>query len=78
MVSERCQEYQASTIDYIFAIIPTTGIDFLDDRVRDYMTIFDHTYLNAKFGQKIAVKPTTIKDYILGCPEYLISAEELI
>lgn len=74
----RGSQYQSSRIDYLLTSIPTTGLEFLKERVRNYLTIFDHTFLTARFGQKIERKMPAMKDYILGSEEFLIRAEECV
>jgi hypothetical protein len=47
-------------------------------RSENLITIFDHSYLAAQFGQKIPKIPVSMKDHILGSEEFLITANEHI
>jgi len=72
------REYQSSRIDYILTSIPTTGLEMMNTRVSNYLTTFDHTFLTATFGQKILKRTQGMKDYILGCEEFIIDSMEEI
>ena len=72
------REYQSSRIDYILTSIPTTGLEMMNTRVSNYLTTFDHTFLTATFGQKILKRTQGMKDYILGCEEFIIESLEEI
>jgi exonuclease III len=49
----RGTHYQSSRIDYILTNIPTTGLDMQKSKFTQTLTIFDHSFLSATFGQKI-------------------------
>ena len=62
---------QSSRLDMIFTSAHINNLDF-----RVTPTVFDHSFVSAKFG--FAKKQTTpaLKDYILGTDEFIISSYE--
>ncbi len=69
---------QSSRIDYILTSIPTQGLDLQTTRTNTQLTTFDHVFLEATFGQKITPREMSMKDYILGSEEYIITSMELV
>jgi DNA replication initiation complex subunit (GINS family) len=63
----------SSRLDLILTNLPITHPKYSIS-----MTIFDHAWVQASFGQKREATATTMKDYILGSEEFLITFYELL
>jgi hypothetical protein len=63
----------SSRLDLILTNLPIT-----QPKYSISMTIFDHAWVQASFGQKREATVTTMKDYILGSEEFLITFYELL
>ena len=64
---------QSSRLDMILTNIPMDNL-----RYSSTISIFDHSWLTATFGQLPSKHTPTMKDYILGTDEYLIHTQELL
>jgi len=69
---------QSSRIDYILTNIPHTGAQTHNLRTKNRLTTLDHSYVEATFGQELVKRQQTMKDFILGSDEYLITAMEYL
>jgi hypothetical protein len=63
----------SSRLDLILTNLPIT-----QPKYSISMTVFDHAWVQASFGQKREATTSTMKDYILGSEEFLISFYELL
>jgi hypothetical protein len=55
-----------------------TNLPLIQPKYHISMTIFDHAWVQASFGQRRAETTPTMKDYILGSEEFLIKFYELL
>jgi hypothetical protein len=63
----------SSRLDLILTNLPITH-----PKYHTKITIFDHAWVQASFGQKREITIPTLKDYVLGSDEFLISFYDLL
>ncbi len=63
----------SSWLDLILTSLPVTQPKYTTS-----ITIFDHAWVQASFGQKREVTISSMKDYVLGSDEFLINFYELL
>jgi exonuclease III len=63
----------SSRLDLILTNLPITQPKYYTST-----TIFDHAWIQASFGQKREATTSTMKDYVLGSEEFLISFYDLL